>query len=127
MSAENVTGRGGLSLNCAENPRDLSTIHEAMRRWPKRWRGQTEEMKDAIVQDVDAGRKAARSTLDNAEEPELALQAIDRINTAARVHLMIEAQVQADDHAEAKAPVSVTGDGNTINVVQVVGGCFRNV
>lgn len=122
-----VIGRGTLNgINCVENPRDLATIHEALRRWPKRWRGQPDAMKDAVVQDVDAGRRAARAIMDDAQDAETTLAAADRIFTAARVHLMIEAQNQSDEHLAVETDKK-NAPSVQVNVVQVNGDSFRNV
>lgn len=125
MEPQNVGGRGELSaLDCAETPRDIATIHEAIRRWPKRWTGQTPEMKAAIVRDLDAGRAKMRLIMDHAhagDEHDRAMQAMDRLTTAVKTHLMIEEQQQRDTHKQADILCPSKGvTVNTGNTVQVV-------
>lgn len=103
-------------LDCVGNPRDAGMVNEAIRRWPKRWRGQTPEMKEAIVADLDAGRRKARELMDEAAEPETALSAIGALNACARSQIAIEAQEQSDDHAEA----GVGAKGVVVNNIVVV-------
>lgn len=102
MEGENVTGRGKLQgLSCQDNPRDAGLINEAVRRWPKRFRRLEQSQHDAMVADLEAGRKRAREIMDGTKDSEMALTAVDRISTSARALTAIEALGQKDEHHAA--------------------------
>jgi len=100
----------GLDLT---NVRDQGLARQAIKNWPKRWKGLTEEFKDRCA-------KQLQIAIDEADS--LAMAGPEGIAEAAKIRLsavktaaMMEAQNQKDDHAEAGvAATNVTVNNNTI-------------
>lgn len=83
----------GLDLS---NVRDQGLARQAMKNWPKRWRGLTEEFKDRCA-------KQLQIAIDEADS--LAMAGPEGIAEAAKIRLsavktaaMMEAQNQSDEH-----------------------------
>lgn len=79
--------------------KDRALVRNAMRSWPKRWRGLSEEFKEQCVKDLRAAGDTARAMLTDEEKAESAIKAIASIVKTATV---MEAQNQADEHMAEK-------------------------
>lgn len=90
------------SINPAENPKDVKMIHAAIKRWPKRWRGLSDDFKDTIVEGLAAAQAACRIALASADNPDAAVKASSAIANIARTAVMIEGQTQVDDWNQDK-------------------------
>lgn len=84
------------------NERDRALVRTAIKRWPKRWRGLGDEQKEGFVSDLVAARQKAREVMDNSHDPEAIIGAVEAINSCARTAVLMEGQVQADEHLEEK-------------------------
>lgn len=91
---------GKPSLDMA-NPKDRAMLHEAIRRWPKRWRGLTDEFKDELAASLRMANETAKE-LASKGDPETALEAIKMIPNIVRVGVAMEGQNQADEHLAEK-------------------------
>lgn len=60
-----VTGRGGLRALDLTDPKDVAMTHEALRRWPKRWRSMSEEGRSQIVRGLLQGVTVAQNLMDS--------------------------------------------------------------
>lgn len=80
------------------DPKDQGLIRQAIKHWPKRWRGITDERKARVVDEVFKAFDDAEEITDNP----LARGQL-RIG-AAKTIAMIEGQNQCDEHFDAKAP-----------------------
>lgn len=99
MAEPDLGGRGVLrAIDCVESPRDAAMVHEFYRGHPNALRGLAPDMREAIIADLDAGRKRGREIMDGSEDAETALAGLDRIVTASRAALVIDGQAQADRH-----------------------------
>ena len=83
------------------NPKDRAMLHEAIRRWPKRWRGLTDEFKDELAASLRTANETAKA-LAASGDPELALEAVKMIPGIVRTGVAMEGQNQADEHQQAK-------------------------
>jgi len=104
----------GLDLS---NVRDQGLARQAIKNWPKRWKGLTEEFKDRCA-------KQLQIAIDEADS--LAMAGPEGIAEAAKIRLsavktaaMMEAQNQKDDHAEAGVNASTTNVNVTNNIVAI--------
>ena len=95
MSDAPIVPGGATTALDMTNERDRGCVRKAIARWPKRWRGVTDELKDAIVQDL----KVARLEVDEIQEIDKRVAA--RVSIAKTV-VAIESQTQADDHLQHK-------------------------
>jgi len=99
----------------ATDPKDQALIREAVKRWPKRWRGLTDSFKDSIVDDLVHAGEIARNMVE--VDP---AAAVDRIVSIARTAIAMEGQVQADEHLDNKNQREDEGKGlQQVAVVQV--------
>jgi len=101
----------GLDLS---NVRDQGLARQAMKNWPKRWKGLTEEFKDRCA-------KQLQIAIDEADS--LAMAGPEGIAEAAKIRLsavktaaMMEAQNQSDEHLLHKTDT----DGSEKHKVEVV-------
>ena len=91
----NVSGRGSnLSLDM-NDCKDRGMLNEALRRWPKRWRGLNDETKDELVEGLKEANRVARAQL---TDPDSSLDAAKTVAQIVGVAARIEGQNQADDH-----------------------------
>lgn len=95
----NAPGGGRVSSLDLRDPKDMALARTAMKRWPKRWRGLTDEFKDQCLSDLSAASDAARVKL---LDSEAALEAAKVLAAVAKTAVAMEAQVQADEHLEEK-------------------------
>ncbi len=82
--------------------RDAQTISKAVDRWPKRWRGQTPEVKDGMVDLLKLAAEASRRAMAEAVDPKDALAAAAVAANLVRASAALEAQTQADEHLADK-------------------------
>jgi hypothetical protein len=102
------------------NPDDQGLVRKAMRRWPKRWRGLTDEFKDELAGSLRLANEVAARGL-TSDDPELALKAVAAVTGAVRTGIAMEAQVQADEHLAAKEERLDAGDPTeNVQVVRVL-------
>jgi hypothetical protein len=81
--------------------KDRGLVREAMKRWPRRWRGLTEAVKEEMAASLRAANSVAIQ-LAQSPDPSVALDAAKTITSVVRTAVAMEAQVQADEHLEAK-------------------------
>jgi len=74
-------------------------LNEALRRWPKRWRGLDDDTKTEFVVGLKEANQTARAHL---QDPDRGLDAAKAVAQIVGVATKIEAQIQADDHVEDK-------------------------
>lgn len=60
-----LAGRGVLRALDLTDPKDVAMTHEAIRRWPKRWRSMSEEGRAAIVRGLLQGVTVAENLMDS--------------------------------------------------------------
>lgn len=109
----------GLDLT---NPKDQAMVRQAIKSWPKRWRGLSDAKKDRFVEDIEIGSDIAREIAQNSEDPDLKLKAVMCLHSGARTVGMMEGQNQADEHLadknarldEGKATENIAGVQYTI-------------
>lgn len=89
-----------LSLDMGSE-KDRGLVREAMKRWPKRWRGLTDAVKDELAASLRAANSVA-ITLAQSDDPQVALDAAKTITSVVRTAVAMEGQNQADEHLEAK-------------------------
>lgn len=90
-----IAGGGGASALNLTTEKDRGLARTAMRRWPKRWRGLSEEFKERCVKEL----QVALDEANEADKPEVA--AGIRVS-AVKTAVMMEGQHQADDHLDEK-------------------------
>lgn len=85
-----------------DSEKDRAMVRNAIRRWPKRWRGHTPEKKERYAElNALAAEKAAQ--IMEADDPNLALAGVQAVNSCVRVAVAMESQEQADDiHLDAQ-------------------------
>ena len=81
--------------------KDRGLVREAMKRWPRRWRGLTEAVKEEMAASLRAANSVAIQ-LAQSPDPSVALDAAKTITSVVRTAVAMEGQNQADDHLEAK-------------------------
>ena len=81
--------------------KDRGMVREAMKRWPRRWRGLTEAVKEEMAASLRAANSVAIQ-LAQSPDPSVALDAAKTITSVVRTAVAMEGQNQADDHLEAK-------------------------
>ncbi len=86
----------------AVDEKDRGMIRKAMERWPKRWRGLSDDFKASVVDDLQLARKVAREVASNAESADMALRACATLSSVAKTVTAMEDQVQRDDHLADK-------------------------
>lgn len=115
QAADTPTPSGGASSGLdLTNPRDQGLARQAMKNWPKRWRGLTPEFKDRCA-------KQLQIAIDEADA--LAMTGPEGVSDAAKIRLsavktaaMMEAQNQSDEHLLHKT----TEDGEEKSTIRVV-------
>lgn len=115
-TSPSVPGGAGCAID-AKDPRDQGTIRTAIKRWPKRWRGLSDEFKDQISEDLRWARTQAREVIAN----ENLEAAVGIVMSVAKTATLMEGQNQKDDHAEAgvgKGDVTVNVQQNQIIKVE---------
>lgn len=105
------SGGGGIDLT---DPKDQALARQAMKNWPKRWRGLTAEFKERCT-------KQLQIAIDEADS--LAMTGPEGVADAAKIRLsavktavMMEGQNQSDDHLLHKTDA----DGAERHKVEVV-------
>ncbi len=93
-TSPNAAGGAGcaLDLTCEK---DRALVRTQLSRYPKRWAGITDDVKDSIVDDLKWARKQARECPGTEFDP---LAGAKVVISVARTLAMIEGQNQADDH-----------------------------
>ena len=81
--------------------KDRGMVREAMKRWPRRWRGLTEAVKEEMAASLRAANSVAIE-LAQSNDPTVRLDAAKTITSVVRTAVAMEGQNQADDHLEAK-------------------------
>lgn len=81
--------------------KDRGMVREAMKRWPRRWRGLTEAVKEEMAASLRAANSVAIQ-LAQSPDPSVALDAAKTITSVVRTAVAMEGQCQADEHLEAK-------------------------
>jgi hypothetical protein len=89
-----------LSLDMGDE-KDRAMTRMAMRRWPRRWRGLTDAVKDEMAASLRAANSVAIQ-LAQSPDPDVALDAAKTIGSIVRTAVAMEGQNQADEHMEAK-------------------------
>ena len=89
-----------LSLDMGDE-KDRGMARMAMRRWPRRWRGLTDAVKDEMAASLRAANSVAIQ-LAQSPDPDVALDAAKTIGSIVRTAVAMEGQNQADEHMEAK-------------------------
>lgn len=84
------------------NPKDQALIRQAVKRWPKRWRGLDDAKKDSFVAGLVEAHDTARDLMRNAIDPKDQLDAANLVLSAVKTAAVIEGQNQADEHLEDK-------------------------
>lgn len=84
------------------NVKDQALMRQAMKNWPRRWRAITPEKKDKWLADMERAKDAAVGLVHD-PDADTALKAIGAVVSATKTLVMMEAQNQADDHAELRA------------------------
>jgi hypothetical protein len=91
LAAPNLSG-GAID---ATNPKDQALIRNAIKEWPKRWRGLTDSFKERCVRDMEWAAEQARMAPD-------ALEGAKVLTSIAKTVVAMEGQQQADDHLADK-------------------------
>jgi hypothetical protein len=102
--ASRPTAAGGdrfTSIDPAD-PKDQALIRQAVKRWPKRWRGLDEAKKDSFVAGLAEAHDTAREIMRGAVDPKDQLDAANLVLSAVKTAAIIEGQNQADEHLEEK-------------------------
>jgi hypothetical protein len=89
-----------LSLDMGDE-KDRAMTRMAMRRWPRRWRGLTDAVKDELAESLRMANEAAQRLAAN-DNPEIALEGVKMIPSIVRTGVLMEAQCQADEHLADK-------------------------
>ena len=97
-----VAGGAGFASIDPMDPKDQAMVRKAVGRWPKRWRGIDAAKKDRFVEGLMSAHDKALSTMNETQNPELAMQATNLVLSAIRTAAVLEGQNQADDHLEDK-------------------------
>jgi hypothetical protein len=79
----------------ATNPKDQALIRNAIKEWPKRWRGLTDSFKERCVRDMEWAAEQARLAPDPLEGAKV-------LTSIAKTVVAMEGQQQADDHLADK-------------------------
>ncbi len=80
---------------------DRAMVREAMKRWPKRWRGLSDDRKEGFISGLTEAGAVARQHL-NSDDPGVALDAAKAVSSIVKTAVQMEAQIQADDHLQDK-------------------------
>lgn len=96
-----IVAGGAESALDMHNERDRALVREAIRRWPHRWGGLDADKKARLVDGLMAAEEAARRCLDGPDP----MEAAKAIASIVRTGVVMEGQVQADQHAMLKAMV----------------------
>lgn len=86
----------------ASDPKDRGLIREAIKRWPKRWRGLSPELKDKIAGQLET----ACAKLNEINDPSEWIKAARCIQATA---IDMEGQVQKDEHIEHENELQADG------------------
>ncbi len=89
-----------LSLDMGDE-KDRAMTRMAMRRWPRRWRGLTDAVKDELAESLRMANEAAQRLAAN-DNPEIALEGVKMIPSIVRTGVLMEGQCQADEHLADK-------------------------
>lgn len=110
-----IDSGGAQSALDLSNERDLGAIRRAIARWPKRWRGLTDDRKDRLLAQLNAAGEIAYQCLD---DPNQALDAAKTVASIAKTMAVMEGQEQKDQHAilERMAP-SLHAHEHTVEVI----------
>ena len=84
------------------DPKDQALVRQALKRWPKRWRGLDDKKKDAFVEGLVEAHDTARALMNGAIDPKDQLDAASLVLSAVKTAAALEAQNQADEHLEDK-------------------------
>lgn len=88
----------GLDLT---SPADQALARQAVKNWPKRWRGITSDKKEKWVEQLARAGDAAADLVDS-PDPQTRLQAVSAMTSVVRTAAAIEGQNQADEHVADK-------------------------
>lgn len=84
------------------DPKDQALVRQAMKRWPKRWRGLDDAKKDKFIAGLEEAHDTAREVMRSSVEVRDQLSAAGLVLSAVKTAAMIEAQHQADEHLDDK-------------------------
>ncbi len=95
---------GGDRFNAIDptDPKDQALVRQAVKRWPKRWRGLDDAKKDKFVEGLEEAHDTARAIMKGAIDAKDQLNAAGLVLSAVKTAAIIEAQNQADEHLEDK-------------------------
>jgi len=95
---------GGDRFNAIDpaDPKDQALVRQAVKRWPKRWRGLDDAKKDKFVEGLEEAHDTARAIMKGAIDAKDQLDAAGLVLSAVKTAAIIEAQNQADEHLEDK-------------------------
>jgi hypothetical protein len=95
---------GGAQFNAIDpaDPKDQALVRQAVKRWPKRWRGLDDAKKDKFVAGLEEAHDTAREIMRGAVDPKDQLDAAGLVLSAVKTAAIIEGQNQADEHLEEK-------------------------
>ncbi len=82
--------------------KDRGLLRTAMKWWPARYRGLDDEFKAETVKDLQISRETARKVAANPETADMALRACATLSSVAKTVVMMEDQVQKDQHLQDK-------------------------
>ena len=98
------SAQGGAKFNAIDptDPKDQALVRQAVKRWPKRWRGLDDAKKDKFVEGLEEAHDTARAIMKGAIDAKDQLNAAGLVLSAVKTAAIIEAQNQADEHLEDK-------------------------
>ncbi len=86
----------------SSNVKDQALIRQAVKNWPKRWRGLTDDFKDKVISGLDIGLEVASRTAKTTESSDFAIRAASAIASIGKTVAMMEKQMQDDEHLQDK-------------------------
>jgi len=93
---------GAVSALDPSTEKDRGLMRTAMARWPKRWRGMSEEKKDLFAKILGEAGEKAGTALQTTTDIDQQCKVIGEIASIVRTAVMMEAQNQSDDHLADK-------------------------
>ncbi len=104
LTTPNAPGGVGNSFGSIipETEKDRGLMREAMKRWPKRWRGLNEKTKDEMAESLRRANEAAALALTECQDPAQVVSITGAIASIVRTAVMMEGQNQTDDWNQDK-------------------------
>lgn len=98
------------------NERDRGALRQAIKNWPKRFRGITDARKDRWLNDLDEARDKARGVVMDIDP----VEGVKAIVSIVKTELAMELANQKDEHVAAGV-----GAGATVNIQQNAPAVYR--